>query len=112
MISRGVLQIVEQFPRGSECAANGAKLRDSQQLAGNGDGENLRQVVDSEEVGRARDESGGGGLIEKPLALLWGPADGQPGVVGGGGAHGGGGERRELLAYGAPFQDLEALRLD
>lgn len=81
-------------------------------MAGSGDVENLRQVVDAGEVEGLGDESGGGGLIEKPLTLAAGAADGKAGVEGGGGAHGGGGERQELLAHGAPFQCLEGLGLE
>lgn len=96
-------QSIEQFPGGGERVANGAELSDGQQLAGGGDAENLRQVVDAGKVEGLGDESGGGGLVEEPLAVAACPTDGQAGVEGGGRAHGGGGERRELLAHGAPF---------
>lgn len=81
-------------------------------MTGSGDAENLRQVVDAGEVEGLGEESGGGGLIEKLLALGGSAADGQAGAEGGGGAHGGGGERRELLADGAPFQRLEGVGLE
>ena len=105
-----LFQMLEQFPCGSQSAANGAELPDRQQLTGIGNGDNLRQVLDSGEVRRLSHEPRRRGLIQKLLALLRGPADGQAGAVGGGGAHGGGGERRHLLAHGAPFQRLQRLR--
>jgi hypothetical protein len=78
MISLGsdVFQRIEQFSRRSKCVENGAKLRNGQQLTGNGDGENVSQVMDSREVQLLlRDESGSGGLIEKLLAVGWSTSD-------------------------------------
>lgn len=71
-----MFQGMEQFPSSSECTANFAKLRDGEQVTGNGEGENVCQVVDAGKVDvLLRDESGSGGLIEKFLTLVWSTAD-------------------------------------
>lgn len=49
-------------------------------LVGGGDMENLRQVVDAGEVKRLSNESGGGGLVVEPLAVVVDATGGQAGV--------------------------------